>query len=107
MVYFWRKMQQEQLLTCFSTWFELWGDEGELEGGGSKLRWARCKERRALSSWASLSSSMNFKCSEEGDDSGVWLLSWMDVWTCNIGVACEFVGGGGDTLGGGDICELE
>ena len=46
---------------------------------------------------------MNFKCSEEGDDGGVWLLFWMDVWICNIEVACELVGSGGDTFGGGDI----
>lgn len=42
---------------------------------------------------------MNFKCSEEGDDGRVWLLLGMDVWTCNIWMAYEFVGGGGD------ICE--
>jgi hypothetical protein len=42
----------------------------------------------------------------KGDDGGVWLLFWMDVWIYNIEVTCELVGGGGDTLGGGDICEL-
>lgn len=87
-------MQQGQLLTCFSTWFMLCGDEGELDEGGSKLCWARCKARRAQSSWASLSSSMNFKCLDEGDR------------TCNIGITCVLVEGGGDTLGGGDICEF-
>ena len=72
MVCCWRKMQQGQLLTCFSIWFVLWGDEGELDWGGSKLRWARCNAKRALSSWASFSTSTNFKCSEEGDGGGAW-----------------------------------
>lgn len=47
-------------------------DEGVLDEGGSKLRWARCKAKRALSSWASFSASTNFKCSEEGDGGGAW-----------------------------------
>ena len=34
------------------------------------------------------------------------LLLGMDDWTCNIGITCVLVGGGGDTLGGGDICEF-
>ena len=72
MVCCWRKMQQGQLLTCFSIWFLLCGDDGELDCGGSKLRWARCNAKRALSSWASFSSSTNFKCSEEGDGGGAW-----------------------------------
>ena len=48
---------------------------------------------------------MNFKCLEKGDDGGVWFLLGMDDWTCKI--ACELVGGGDDTFGGGDICEFE
>ena len=94
MVWFWRKMQQGQLLTWFSIWLKWCGDDGndgDMDGDGFKLLWARCKARRALSSWASLSSSMNFKCWVEGDDDGEWLL---------------FGGSGGDTFGGGDICEL-
>lgn len=99
-------MQQGKLLTCFATCFKLWGDEGELEESYSKWHCARCKARRAQSSWAFLSSSMNFKCSEEGNDGVVWLLLGMDDWICSIGIACVLVGGGGDTLGGGDICEF-
>ena len=30
----------------------------------------------------------------------------IDDWTCNIGITCVLVGGGGNTLGGGDICEF-
>ena len=40
------------------------------------------------------------------DDGGVWLLLGMYDWTCNIEIACVLVGGGGDTLGGDDICEF-
>lgn len=50
---------------------------------------------------------MNIKYSNEGDDGGVWFLLGMDDWTCNIGIACELVGGGDDTFSGGDICEFE
>ena len=49
---------------------------------------------------------MNFKCSEEGDDGGVLLFLGIDDWICSIGIACVLVGGCGDTLGGGDICEF-
>ena len=49
---------------------------------------------------------MNYKCSEEGDDSGMWLLFGVDIWTCNIGITCELVGGGGDTFDGGDILDF-
>ena len=49
---------------------------------------------------------MNYKCLEEGDDGRMWLLLGMDDWTCNIGMACEVIGCGGDTLGGGDMFEL-
>ena len=48
---------------------------------------------------------MNFKCSEEGDDGGVWLLFGMDVWICNTGLVCELVGSCGNSFGGGDILD--
>ena len=91
-----------QLLTWFSRWIKLLdGDELVEVCWWSKLRWARCNARRALSSWASLSSSTNFICSDEGDygdDGGVglWLmrLSWWAkrvvsfwwLWGCDKGM---------------------
>ena len=61
------------------------GEDGVVEGCWTKLRWARCKARRALSSWASLSSLTNFLFLEEGEDGGVGLLLGIEAWTCSIG----------------------
>ena len=95
---------QQQLLTCFSTWFKLWGDRKNLiQGVLSKVI---PRARRSLSSWTSLSSTMNFKGLEEGDDGGMWLLFGVDIRTCNIGITCELVGGSGDTFDGGDILDF-
>ena len=30
----------------------------------------------------------------------------MDDWICNMGIAYVLLGGGGDTLGDGNICEF-
>ena len=74
-----------QFMTWFSRWIKLFdGDELVEVGCWSKLRWIRCNARRALSSWASLSSSTNFSCSEEGDGGGVGLWLGIEVWSWNL-----------------------